>query len=212
MALPESIMDAFKPMSGEQSVKKSVEDMKEFMSKDVVELAAGDAPNMEILDVRGRKLVLPTMKDKRRDAIFVACLYALENQAVDKIIKSLDVKGYFRAQDGSVELRSFIEGVGAKALEKHEPKKPRNILIEGQPEKPIEEKPNQMVAVHLTDGRVRCIGVVWVWSSRSSGPGQPTHHIVRTPEGDDIEAPVGLIRPILNHSDLAKAVDGMSSK
>jgi hypothetical protein len=203
--------DAFLPMSGEQSVKKSVEDMKEFMSKDVVELAAGEPQGSETLDVRGRKLVLPTMKDKRRDAIFVACLYALENQNVDKILRALDVKGYFRAEDGSTELRPFMEGHGAKPLEKHEPKKLRNILIGDQPAK-SDEVAGQMVAVYLTDGGLRCIGAACSWDKMSSDSLQPTHCTVRALNGDMILAPVGLIKLLSSPDDLVKALSGALQK
>lgn len=187
--------------------KKAVNDMAALMAKNVEELAAGElasSEGMEILEVRGKKFVLPSgSSPKRTNTVMVACLFALENQAVDKILKSVNARGYFAAQDGSIELRDLFEGIEAKAYEKHEVRKPgRNILVETA-DPVVDQKPNQLVAIYGVDGRPRHIGTVHIWNSKSLAPGKPTHHIVRVIDGNLIEAQVDLIRPIASVTEMA---------
>jgi len=189
-----------------KSQQKAVNDMAALMAKNVEELASGEmasSEGMEILDVRGKKFVLPTgASAKRTNTIMIACLFALENQAVDKILKSVEARGYFAAKDGSIELRDLFEGIDAKAYEKHEARKPgRNILLDVPA--PMEQKPNQLVVIMGLDGRPRHIGTVHIWDSKGEAPGKPTHHIVKVIGGEEIEASIGLIKPITSVTEMA---------
>jgi len=186
--------------------QKAVNDMAALMAKSVEDIAAGElssSEGMEVLEVRGKKFVVPSgASPKRTNTVMVACFFALENQAIDKILKAMNVRGYFAAPDGSIELRDLYEGVDAKAYEKHEARKPgRNILLDVPA--PAEQKPNQLVVIMGLDGRPRHIGTVHIWSSKSQGPGKPTHHIVRIVGGEEVEAPAELIKPISSVTEMA---------
>lgn len=194
------LTDIYNSLKIDESNKKAAADMAELLSKDVEQLASGD--DQEVLDVRGRKFVIPkTASSRRTNTILIACLYALENPAVDEILKSVGVRGYFVAKDGSIELRGICDGPEAKAYEKHEPRKPgRNILIGGGE---TEQKPNQIAAVYNVDGHPQYIGTIHVWNSKGDAPGKPTHHIVKTVEGNEVETPISLIKMIHTCTELA---------
>jgi len=122
----------FMGFSSTDEMKKHVDEMKAFMEKDVQELASKEGDTaISTLDVRGRKMVIPQNGPRRQTSIIFACLYALENFAIDQILWGLQAKAHFVAKDGAVELALMVE----KPIQREEPPKAhaplsgRNILI-----------------------------------------------------------------------------------
>lgn len=150
-----------------KDIAKQVEDMKEFMSKDVMELASKSGVNMESIQtvgVRGRKMVIPTVGQARVNAILMACLASRFDSSADSILRDLHVKGHFLANDGSIEVRDLVEDEGAKAYEKitpeDSPKVARNILIGDPDPAPAESWPSRIMGVlDEPDGKPVCLAV-----------------------------------------------------
>jgi hypothetical protein len=127
--------------SGSPEMQKYIEDFKEFMGKDVIELASKEptAKPAQTIEVRGRKMAIPAERGPNRtSAVLLACLYALEHPEVDAILKSIGVKGYFVTESGT-ELRYLVEDAPSKPIDVFQApaEMKRNILIEaGDPADP----------------------------------------------------------------------------
>lgn len=167
--MEESMAESFNSFNAKLSsdVQQSVEDMKNFMSKDVMELAsqAGLSVNSQTVNVRGRKMVIPAGGQHRVNAILMACFANLWDSRIEAILRSMGVKGHFLAEDGTIEVRGLVDEVGAKAHEtidpKASPKMARNILIGDVEEKPASENwPSRIMGVlDAPDGKPVCFAV-----------------------------------------------------
>lgn len=115
---------------------KQTEEMKKFMSSTVEELAASDKESLgalEILDVRGRKMVISKKRNHARtSAVMVACLYALKNPEVDSILLQSTLTAHFMTPEG-IEIQPFIENKGEVSISPKPATPPddgkRNILV-----------------------------------------------------------------------------------
>lgn len=186
-----------------ESSQKQIEDMKKFMSKDVAELAAGnkdEAFTFDVVCVRGRKMVIPKATAARMlNATMFACLYAIGDPKVDKILMAVGAKAHFMTPDGEVSVQPLVFPDIKAPVEAYAPEpepaedQPRHIILEEEA-KPLEQKPGQMVAVYdAVTGRASTIGVIWAWNTK-----QPPSlcHIIRTTDGNQVEIPEKYLKPI----------------
>lgn len=170
--------------------QKSVEDMKDLMSKDVTQLAAQEAPPKNLVEVRGRKIIIPEGA-AQANRIFAACLLALGHPEVDRILRDLKVSVTVLRDDGDVERVPLVP------LSPESPKPPtvqegpedadrrpiRSILLGGE-EEPF---PAPVVAVKLTpQGAPQAIGV----PVERDGPGSVR---VRLLDGKEVSVEEGLV-------------------
>ena len=185
-------------------------EMKDLMSKSVEELVAGEAPEeITTLTVRGRDLVMPQSGHARAITILYACLYALKNEAVDKILASLDVRAQFKI-GCSIHTQHLVHPgqppqdvapVAEEPTTKAEPK--RNIIL-GKPA--LVRKPHATVI--LTDGdKPAAIGSVEVWDVR------PNVHKVRLAISSDlVEVHEDGLIPVTSTQQLADATLAIASR
>lgn len=108
--------------------------MADLLSKTVEELAAGEpqASSIETISVRGDNIILPkTATLNRHITQLFACLYALENPKVDRVLRELGLNSQFLV-DGKVVTRRLIPDMPpdpAKSIQAAEEKPVRNIVI-----------------------------------------------------------------------------------
>lgn len=112
---------------------KSVEVMKDFMSKTVEQLAADDAGgSIETIHVRGMNVVLPKGGSNRSDTILFACLAALRHPEIDSIFRQLKLCASV-VEGNQVVLKRIVPdtvGAEAKPIQGMSEEKPvRNILV-----------------------------------------------------------------------------------
>ncbi len=140
-----------------QEIQKKIGEMQELMSKDVEELAAKEGGvERQTIKVRGRSMVIPDSGPRRATAVIFMCLYALENQEIDRIFRELDLKGYFSKDDGSVELAPLISG-GQDHGAPPSTLKGRNILLESiQPD----SAPIDIVGVRGIYKKIERLGII----------------------------------------------------
>lgn len=183
-----------------ESSQKQIEDMKQFMAKDAIELASGlkEKPfTYDAVPVRGRLMVVPKAPAARAiPATMMSCLYALCDPRIDEILRAVGAQAHFIGMTGDIETQPVIRnidvvvtvgGINPAEPEKHQ----RNILIDEEV-KPWEQKPGQMVAVFNENGTIFSVGTIWAWNTRQD----PVSHIVKTFHGHQLEVAESLLQKI----------------
>lgn len=192
------------------SAQKQIEDMKAFMSKDVTELAAGlkeSAFQYDAIAVRGRFIAVPRAPANRMmNSAIIACLFALKDPRIDKILHAVQAQTNFVTPEGEISTQPLIPCLGTTgdlpkefSLEEQPPEPPRHILIEDDPRAFI-EKSGQMVAVMTAAGAVSAVGVIWNWRTKTS----PAAHVVRLYNGVEVEVEEILLRKIDSMEEFAQ--------
>jgi len=105
--------------------------MKEFLSKSVEQLAAEDPESkIETINVRGDAIVLPPKGIQRQNTIMFACLYALRDPEVDRIMRALKLHSQL-VFDGKVVNRQLVpDAPPGPSIQEAEEKPARNIILE----------------------------------------------------------------------------------
>lgn len=188
------------------------EEMKELMSKSVAELVAGDDPEeVQTVSVRGRELVLPPSGHQRGITVLFACLYALENDAVDKILSGLELKAQFKVGKAIgtqplVPTNSVAPAPPQKSQQDQDvpEEQPKRNIILGKPK--LVEKPFAMVLVSDQSGPL-AVGYIEVWRSKAG------HHMVRIlPSAETVEVSEDRLTPIDGDVQLASATAAVASR
>ena len=129
---PETLKKIVKLQQEFEANPKSVEVMKEFMSKTVEQLAADTGSYVETLHVRGMDVVIPKGGTSRSDTILFASLAALRHPDVDAIFRQLKLRAQV-VEDGKVILKRLVPDIveaEAKPIQGISEEKPvRNIVI-----------------------------------------------------------------------------------
>ena len=131
---PETLKKVLKLQQEFNSNPKSVDVMKDFMSKTVEQLAADDpyGSGVETVRARGMDLVLPKGGSSRSDTVLFAALAALRHPDVDAIFRQLKLRAQV-VENGQVVLKRLVpDTVEAEAKPIQgitEEKSVRNILV-----------------------------------------------------------------------------------
>ena len=192
------------------SAQKQIEDMKAFMSKDVTELAAGlkeSAFQYDAVAVRGRFMAVPRAPANRMmNSAIIACLFALKDPRIDKILHAVRAQANFVSPEGEISTQPIIPCLGTTgdlpkefSLEEQPPEPPRHIFIEEGQAKLV-ERADQMVAVLGPDGSVVSVGLITAWSTKVD----PPCHMVRTVEGMEHEEAESSLKAINSMADLVR--------
>jgi hypothetical protein len=129
---PETLKKILKLQQEFNANPKSVEVMKDFMSKTVEQLAADDpyVPGLETIRIRGMDVVLPKSGSNRSDTILFAALTALRHPEIDSIFRQLKLRAQ-AVEDGKIVLKRLVpDTVEAEAKPIQGISEPhRNILV-----------------------------------------------------------------------------------
>jgi hypothetical protein len=202
------------PPQGSSATQKQIEDMKAFMSKDVTELAAGlkeSAFQYDAVAVRGRFMAIPRAPANRMmNSAVIACLFALKDPRIDKILHAVRAQANFVTPDGEISTQPIVACLGTTgdlpkefSLVEQPPEPPRHIFIEEGQAKLV-ERADQMVAALGHDGSVVSVGLVTVWNTKVD----PPCHMVRMVGGDEREEAESSLKAINSMADLVHLCSG----